>query len=198
MRQDRTGVLRSRSRVWAGQAAIGAAGLLLVGIVFAGCGSAEPGVTKLVFTSDAPSTHTQTYGNDGSTVGDLGTFEAPLRQKGRIVGELTGSRTLTFNTKDTAWVHENRIPGKQTDAQVDLWDQEQNFYVNGQGSIHAIGQRLVLDDPDPTHYPFQPNGTKQPLAVVGGTGTFRFAHGELNSTRNDDGTFRHVLILRLS
>jgi len=145
----------------------------------------------------APTFHVHAIGTSGSEVGDTSSFEAPLLQNGRVVGELSGSRTLVETSKDLPWATPRRVLGATAGQALNLWFTTDIFYIFGKGSIQTQGERFAPENSDPTALPQIQISIPAPMAVIGGTGQYAFAHGQLNSLRHSDGTYTQTFTLRL-
>ncbi len=60
------------------------------------------------------------------------------------------------------------------------------------GQIVALGTSIYAAR---TTTNFEDNNAPVRIAVVGGTGKYRSAHGEVITTKRADGSYRHVIIL---
>jgi hypothetical protein len=117
-----------------------------------------------------------------------------------VVGVLTGERVLTQPASEVDWAIEERIPdGETVDfTKFSVWSQTMSFHLKGRGSFQIQGDRLLVTDPSASPIPFMVTAAQQPLAIVGGTGEFKFASGEVVSVRNEDGGYTQTLTYRLS
>ncbi|MEI7860270.1 MAG: hypothetical protein WCI26_10630 [Acidimicrobiales bacterium] len=174
--------------------------LVLGGLALSACGSSSaspPPTTTMVLQQSAPTFHVNPVATSGAQVGDTATFEAPLFQNGRVVGELSGSRTLVQTSKDLSWATPARVQGHTAGQALNLWFTTDIFYIFGKGSIQTQGERFAPENTDPTALPQIQISVAAPMAVIGGTRQFAFAHGQLNSLRHADGTYTQTFTLRL-
>lgn len=139
-----------------------------------GCGSSErvltltqqPDPVKLV-TVDA---------NQAGHAGDVYVFEGPVLKDGRVFGAMVGTLTrLGPGLPDWHSEREERL----ITAVFDLEDGE--ISIEGV-SYYAPDAKLRMDQPEVR-------------AVVGGTGAYIGARGEVTTTHNADGSYTHVIRL---
>jgi len=154
----------------------------------------------MVLTQPAPVHHSKFFGHEAGAIGNLNSFGADLSENGVRVGVLTGERVLTQPASEVAWAIEERIPnvGGMDYAKFSVWTQTMSFHLEGRGSIQVQGDRLLVTDPNTSLIPTMVVAARQPMAIVGGTGEFMFARGEVVSVRNEDGGYTQTLTYRLS
>ncbi len=173
---------------------------VLGAVVLSGCGSSSPKTLTMVLTQPAGVNHTENFGHGTGAIGNLHSFGADLSENGKPVGVLTGERVLTQPASEVDWAIEERIPdGETVDfSRFSVWHQAMSFHLKDRGSFQIEGDRLVVTDPSTSPIPFMVTAAQQPLAIVGGTGEFKFARGEVVSVRNEDGSYTQTLTYRLS
>jgi hypothetical protein len=159
-----------------------ASAALLVSILMAACGlrSTNSSTETLTIYQDAPKLKLLDLGEPGNSPGDVYHFFAPLHSSpgGPVIGELFGSMTLVKLA---------------TDANPDLEKRETLLcftFADRQDQVIALGVR----DYSPTAAEFEV-GKPRIRAILGGTGKYMGARGQLNSTRNADGTYTQVFTL---
>ncbi|CAB4324089.1 unannotated protein [freshwater metagenome] len=175
--------------------------LTAIGALFlSGCGSSSPKTLTMVLTQPAPVHHTENFGHEPGAIGNLHSFGADLSENGKVVGVLTGERVLSQPASEVDWAIEERIPeGENVDfSKFSVWHQTMSFHLQDRGSIQIEGDRLLVTDANSSPIPFMVTAAQQPLAIVGGTGEFKFARGEVISVRNEDGGYTQTLTYRLS
>jgi hypothetical protein len=155
---------------------------VLASTLMAGCGAHSTTASTETFTvyEDAPTMKLLDLGPPGNSPGDVYHFFAPLHssQGGPVTGEVFGSKTLIKMSTDTN-------PNLETRATVLFFT-----FANRQDQIVAVG----ATDYPPTAGEFDAG---QPVvrAILGGTGKYMGARGQLTSTRNADGSYTQVFTL---
>jgi hypothetical protein len=158
-----------------------AAAALSVSALIAGCGARSTNRSNETFTvyEDAPKMSLLDLGEPGNSPGDVYHFFAALRSSpgGQVTGEVSGSKTLIKLA---------------TEANPDLERRGtlMFFTFGGQDQIVVFG----ITDYSPTAGEF---AAGQPVVrpVLGGTGKYMGARGQLSSTRNTDGSYTQVFTL---
>jgi hypothetical protein len=154
---------------------------LIVSALLAACGLRCTSPSSETFTvyQDAPKMSPLDLGAPGNSPGDVYYFSAPLHSSpgGPVIGEVFGSKTLVKPTTAN--------PNLEQRATLLIFD-----FGNRQDQIVVMG---VLDYP-PTAGEFNAG---QPVvrAILGGTGKYMGARGQLASTRNADGSYTQVFEL---
>jgi hypothetical protein len=155
----------------------------LVGsVVLASCAMSTPTALNetLTFYQDAPTMNPLDVGPTGNSPGDVYYFHAPLHstQGGPVTGEVFGSKTLVKPATDAD-------PDTEQRATILIFT-----FENRQDQIIVAG---VPDYPS-NAAEFAPN---EPIlrAILGGTGRYMGARGQLTSTRNADGSYVQVFTL---
>ncbi len=142
--------------------------------------SADPSTETFTVYEDAPKMSQLDLGEKGNSPGDAYHFLAPLRSKpgGPVTGEVLGSKTLIKLTTDAKSNAEKR-------GTVLFFT-----FGNDQDQIVVFG----VSDYSPTAGEF---AADKPVVrpVLGGTGKYMGARGQLTSTRNSDGTYRQMFTL---
>ena len=150
-------------------------------IVMAACDrSTNPSTETLTIYQDAPTLSLLDHGPPGNSPGDVHHFFASLHSSpgGPVMGEVFGTKTLVKLASDAN-------PNMEQRATLLIFD-----FGNRQDQIIALG---VLDY-SPTAPEFDAG---QPVvrAILGGTGKYMGARGQLASTRNADGSYKQVFAL---
>jgi hypothetical protein len=155
---------------------------LLASTLMAACGLRSTTASTETFTvyEDRPTLKLLDLGSPGNSPGDVYHFFAPLHSSpgGPMTGEVFGSKTLIKMAMDTN-------PNLETRATVLFFT-----FANRQDQIVAVG----ATDYPPTAGEFDAG---QPVvrAILGGTGKYMGARGQLTSTRNADGSYKQVFTL---
>jgi hypothetical protein len=159
-----------------------AAAALSVSALIAACGARSTNSSNETFTvyEDAPKMSLLDLGQPGNSPGDVYHFSAPLRSSagGQIIGEVFGSKTLIKLA---------------TDADPDVEKRGTLLFFTfggGQDQIVVFG----ITNYSPTAGEF---AAGQPVVrpVLGGTGKYLGARGQVTSTRNADGSYTQVFTL---
>jgi len=137
---------------------------------------ASGGRTTIMLTQAAP-VILHDEGPAGSGRGDSTFYKANLKKGSQDFGTLSGR----INTHDIA----------DGDADFEIRLRELVFDLPG-GQIVAMGSSTYPTGPD--FIPLQV-GAATTIAIVGGTGEYFGAKGELVTTRKADGTYKQVLRL---
>jgi hypothetical protein len=149
-------------------------------MVACGLHSTTPPTETFTVYEDAPTLKLLDLGPPGNSPGDVYHFFAPLHSSpaGPVIGEVFGSKTLIKMATDAN-------PNLETRATVLFFT-----FANRQDQIVALG---AFDYPA-TAGEFEAG---QPVlrAVLGGTGKYMGARGQLTSTRNADGSYMQVFTL---
>jgi len=116
-------------------------------------------------------------GQAGSANGDITFFKSNLKKGGQAFGTLSG-RIATHDIVDGEADYEIRV--------------RQLVFNLPSGQMIAMGTSTYETGPD-----FIPLGVgaSTTIAIIGGTGDYFGAKGDLTTTRKTDGTYRHVIRL---
>ena len=158
------------------------AAALSLSALIAGCGarSANPSTETFTVYQDAPKMSLLDLGAPGNSLGDVYHFSAPLHSEraGPVTGELIGSKTLVKMPTDAS-------PNLERRATLMFF-----IFADGNDQIIAIGAA----DYTPSAPEFDAG---QPVIrpVLGGTGKYIGAHGQVTSTRNSDGSYTQIFTL---
>jgi hypothetical protein len=159
-----------------------ASAALFASVLMAACGqrSTNSSSETLTVYEDRPTLKLLDLGPPGNSPGDVYHFFAPLHSSpgGPVIGEVFGSKTLIKMATGAN-------PNLETRATVLFFT-----FATHQDQIVALG---AFDYPA-TAGEFEAG---QPVvrAVLGGTGKYMGARGQLTSTRNGDGSYAQVLTL---
>jgi len=155
---------------------------LLVSMFMGACGphSTNPSTETLTVFEDAPALKPLDLGSPGNSPGDAYYFSAALHFSpgGPMTGEVFGSKTLIKSAAEAN-------PNAEKRATLLFFT-----FSGGQDQIIAFG----AGDYPPTAAEFTAG---QPVvrAVLGGTGKYIGARGQLTSSRNSDGSYTQVFTL---
>ena len=155
---------------------------LLASILVAACGlrSTNPSTETLTVYQDAPKMKLLDLGEPGNSPGDVFHFFAPLHSSpgGPVIGEVFGSKTLVKLATDA----NPNLEQRATLLSFTFGDRQDQIIVLG------------VVDYTPTGAEFNAG---QPVvrAILGGTGKYMGARGQLISTRNADGSYTQVFTL---
>lgn len=155
---------------------------LFASVLITACGAHSTNQSTENFTvyEDAPKMSQLDLGMPGKSLGDVYHFVAPLHSTpgGPVTGELIGSKTLV------------NVP---TEANPNLERRATLMFFtfhDHQDQIIAFG----VADYSPTAPEFE-HGHSAVRAILGGTGKYIGARGQVTSTRNADGSYTQVFTL---
>jgi len=155
---------------------------LLASTLMAACGlrSTNSSNETLTVYEDAPTLTHVDLGPPGNSPGDVYHFFAHLRSSpgGPVTGEVFGSKTLTK-------VATEANPNSEKRATL-------LFFTFGERQDQIIA--LGVHDYSPSAAEFDA-GKSTVRAILGGTGRYMGARGQLTSTRNSDGSYTQVFTL---
>ena len=154
---------------------------LLASTLLAGCGQhSNPSTETFTVYEDAPKMSLLDLGAPGNSLGDVYHFSASLHSEpgGPVTGELIGSKTLVK-------VATEANPSLERRATLMFFT-----FTDRKDQIIAFG----VADYSPSAAEFE---ASQPAvrAILGGTGKYMGARGQLASTRNADGSYTQVFTL---
>jgi hypothetical protein len=140
--------------------------------------SAQADTHTLVLTQQPPSLRPIDQGAPGASLADIVLYEAPISGEQGESGTLTGF----LITAD--------IPDAETgDLDADRLGQL-SFDLGGGNTLVAVGESIYRGEN------VEMTASAPQLRVVaGGTGRFIGARGQVTTTRNSDGTYRHEFLL---
>ena len=155
---------------------------LSASLLIAACGARCTNASPETFTvySDAPKMSLLDLGQPGNSPGDVYHFSAQIRSSpgGQATGELFGSKTLIKLASDATTNLENR-------ATLLFFT-----FNNRQDQIVVYG---ITDYPSAAGEFAEGQPVIRP--ILGGTGKYIGARGQLTSTRNADGSYKQVFTL---
>lgn len=155
---------------------------LFASVLITACGAHSTNQSTETFTvyEDAPKMSQLDLGAPGNSLGDVYHFVASLHSSpgGPVTGELIGSKTLV------------KVP---TEANPNLERRATLMFFtfdDNKDQIIAFG----VADYSPTKPEFEPSNSAV-RAIIGGTGKYMGARGQVTSTRNADGSYAQVFTL---
>lgn len=134
---------------------------------------APPTLTEIDFgakqDANAPARH-----------GDMTAMEAQLSRDGKVVGELSGILTTIDIPEANGVGHESSE--ERVGTLLFTLGEGDTIVVSG-SRFNPVGAQEIAPDDDQTR------------AVVGGTGAYAGASGEVTTVRNSDGSYSHRFVL---
>jgi len=159
-----------------------AAAALSASALITACGahSTNPATETFTVYEDAPKMSLLDLGAPGNSLGDVYHFSAPLHSErgGPVTGELIGSKTLVKVATDAN-------PNFERRATLMFFT-----FANGKDQIVAFGAA----DYSPSAPEFEA-GQAVVRPVLGGTGKYMGARGQVASTRHAGGSYTQVFTL---
>ena len=164
------------------QRIIMAAATVSASVLIAACGAHcnNPSTETLTIYQDAPKMSLLDLGAPGNSLGDVYHFSAALHSErgGPVTGEVIGSKTLVKLPTDAN-------PNQERRATLMFFT-----FAEGKDQIIAFG----AGDYSPSTPEFDAD---KPVVrpVLGGTGKYMGARGQVTSTRSSDGSYMQVFTL---
>ena len=159
-----------------------AAATVSASVLIAACGahSNNPSTETLTIFQDAPKISLLDLGAPGNSLGDVYHFSAALHSErgGPVTGEVVGSKTLVKLPTDAN-------PNQERRATLMFFT-----FADGKDQIIAFGAA----DYSPSTPEFDAD---KPVVrpVLGGTGKYMGARGQVTSTRSSDGSYTQAFTL---
>src|SRR5262249_14543104 len=151
-------------------------------VLIGACGahSSNPSTETFTIYSDAPKMSLLDLGAPGNSLGDVCHFSSGLHSErgGPVTGELIGSKTLVKLPSDAN-------PNLERRATL-------MFFTFGGGKDQIIAFGAADYSPSTPEFGA---GQTAIRPVLGGTGKYIGARGQLTSTRNSDGSYTQVFTL---
>ena len=166
--------------------------LSIIAILSTACTQEPAQPVELILTQPAPVDSVQTFGNPPGTIGNLHTFVAPISEDGAVVGYISGQRILTKTADMLVGLTDKEDPRVVANIAIEEWHQTMTFHLPGRGTIDVAGDRLLNADPNAA-FPRIKKVAPQALAIIGGTGEFKFARGEVTTLLNADEGYTQTL-----
>jgi hypothetical protein len=155
---------------------------VFIATLIAACGANSSNRSTETFTvyEDAPKMSLLDLGAPGNSLGDVYHFSAALHSErgGPVTGELIGSKTLVKLPTDAN-------PSQERRATLMFFT-----FADGKDQIIAFGAA----DYSPSTPEFE-SGKSAVRPVLGGTGKYMGARGQVVSTRRSDGSYTQVFTL---
>lgn len=139
---------------------------------------AEQHTRTFVLTQQPPTLHPVDLGNQGASEADTLLFEAAIAGEDGESGTLTGFLiTVDVPDEKTGDTHQDRLGQLSFDL--------------GEGNSLVVAGESIYAGEDVEMTPHMP----QLRAVIGGTGEFMGARGQMETARNNDGSYNHEFTL---
>jgi len=137
----------------------------------------------LTFIQEKPLMTHVNIGDTSLSHGDGMAFEAILKDtSGTKVGQVLGW-LVTVDVMDGDSANAIQISDRIGTMVIDLGDENEIIAQGGTSYHHGDHQMKI--------------GLAQKRAITGGTGKYKGIEGEITTIRNDDGTYTHVLDVKL-
>ena len=155
-------------------------GIFTAAIFFAGGLVADDAkiITTLKIHQSIPNTIKIDIGDKGESHGDLLVFHAKLTSSIGLSGDLTGTLITT------------KIPNTKTKTHQDRIGQLV-FYFGEANTLVVLGKAIYLHEGDGEMNKNEP----QIRAIIGGTGLYIGSRGQVQTNRNKDGSYEHLIQL---
>lgn len=165
--------------------------LVLTGLLGLTACTPDAGVIELTFTQSPPVMHHNDAQGAETDYEATSSFQAALHKDGKVVGELVGSRQVIERAEDLKqWAGDLKIDGYDPQSPDQLLVMTTMvFDLGGEDSLIVQGHTIVV----PADHAQMMAGKPEVRSIVGGTGIYRYARGQLTTTRNPDGSYLQVL-----
>jgi len=155
---------------------------LFASVLITACGAHSTNQSTEIFTvyEDAPKMSLLDLGAPGKSLGDVYHFSAPLPSErgGPVTGEVIGSKTLVKVATDA----NPNLERRATLLFFTFADAKDQIIAFGAADYSSSAPEFDADQP-----------VVRP--VLGGTGKYMGARGQVTSTRNADGSYTQVFTL---
>lgn len=156
---------------------------LLLSIVFISCQSTSSKWTTIKFIQEKPVMVNLNLGDTSHGHGDAMAFEATIKDTaGTVAGEVLGW-LITVDIVDGDSLNPTYLT-ERIGTMVFNFRDENEIIAQG-GTSYQKGKQQMNP------------GELQKRAIVGGTGKYKGVNGEVTTTRNEDGTYTHVLDVKM-
>lgn len=157
--------------------------LLFVALFLVSCQQPSSTWTTIKFIQEKPIMAHLNLGDTANSHGDGMAFEAPIKDTaGNEVGEVLGW-LVTVDLMDGDAANPKYLT-ERIGTMIFNMGEENEIIAQG-GTTYRKGEQQMNP------------GYAQRRAVVGGTGKYKGIEGEVTTTRNDDGTYTHVLNVKI-
>ena len=159
-----------------GKAVLVAALLSAMTIFGVGEASSEVAVKIMKFHQSAPHLSTLDAGQAGRSPGDIVAFAATVKGEDGLTAELNGYDVIMDIAGET-----EQVEDRFTYVVVNFGDNS-TMIVAGRSTFSPASPEIA-------------NGSPQVRAIIGGTGKFIGALGQVTTVRNPDGSYDHIVEL---
>ncbi len=159
-----------------GKAVLGAALLSTMTIFCIGEASSESAVKMMKFHQSAPDLSTLDTGQVGRSPGDIVAFAATVKGENGLTAMINGYDVIMDVAGET-----EKFEDRFTYVVVDFGDNS-TMVVAGRSTFSPTSPEIA-------------NNSPQVRAIIGGTGRFIGAQGQVTTVRNPDGSYDHIVEL---
>jgi len=169
-----------------------AVALFLIASLSVACTQEPAAPIELILAQPVPVESVQTFGNPPGTIGNMHSFVAPISEDSAVVGYISGQKVLTKTADMLVGLTDKKDPRVVAGVAIEEWHQTMTFHIAGRGTIDVAGDRLLNANPNAA-FPHIKKVAPQALAIIGGTGEFKFARGEVITVLNADEGYTQTL-----
>ena len=145
----------------------------VLAVLLTGCSGSD--TTTFPLEQKAPRLVSQDFAPAGKSVGDVVSFAAPVSRDGKVVGLVIGALT-------TAILPDEGLLAEEVEQRIALLV----FRLGPDDTISVLSDSVY-----PVDQREMKPGDPHVRAVVGGTGEYIGARGQVTTTRNSNGTYVH-------